>query len=301
VHDLFVITGRSDAAGCKIAQPDFATAVQQNNTSFRIPTPLFGAGLIEAITDSTILANLSANAQQKQQLGIRGRVNRNGNDGTITRYGWKAQNKSLLLFAGEAYNVEQGVTNEIFPTERDETAGCGFNATPEDKTDPSATTALAGMSDISAFMEFMHYLAPPAPPQVPQGPQGQSIQHGGQVFGQIGCAMCHTPSLTTGRAVSAALSNQQAPLYSDLAIHNMGQGLNDGITQGLAQGGDWRTAPLWGLGQRLFFMHDGRATDLGQAIAAHGSQGSEASQVVGGYNALPAQSKQDLLNFLRSL
>ena len=81
----------------------------------------------------------------------------------------------------------------------------------------------------------------------------------------------------------------------------MGQGLNDGIAQGLAQGGDWRTAPLWGLGQRLFFLHDGRATDLIQAIAAHSSQGSEANQVIGNYNALPAQAKQDLLNFLRSL
>jgi CxxC motif-containing protein (DUF1111 family) len=300
VHDLFTITGRSDAAGCTIAQPDFATAVAQNNTSFRIPVPLYGTGLIEAIADGTILSNLGANGPQKNQLGIHGAVNRSANDGTITRFGWKAQNKSLLMFAGEAYNVEQGVTNELFPTERDETPGCVFNATPEDRTDATAATVVAGMSDIVAFEQFMRFLAPPGGPG--GAPPSPSVQHGNQVFAQIGCALCHTPSLTTvAKASSASLSNQQVLLYSDLAIHNMGQGLNDGITQGLANGAEWRTAPLWGLGQRIFFLHDGRTSDLTQAIADHSSQGSEASQVVGNYNALPTQSKQDLLNFLRSL
>ena len=301
VHDLFTVSGRVYAAGCSITQPDFATAVAQNNTSFRIPTPLFGAGLIEAISDSTILANLGLNGPQKAQLGIHGRVNTNANDGTITRFGWKAQNKSLLLFAGEAYNVEQGVTNEIFPTERDETPGCVFNSTPEDRMDVTASTLLSGMSDIVAFEEFMRFLAPPAATPPPPGAQGQSVQNGSQVFAQIGCAMCHTPTLGTGMAASPALSNQQVHLYSDLAIHTMGQGLNDGITQGQAQGGDWRTAPLWGLGQRLFFLHDGRATDLVQAITDHASQGSEATAVVSNYKALPQQFQQDLLNFLRSL
>jgi CxxC motif-containing protein (DUF1111 family) len=287
VHDLFVITGRSDAAGCSIAQPDFATAVAQNNTSFRIPTPIYGAGLIESISDAAILANLAANGLQKAQLGIQGRVNRSGNDGTITRYGWKAQNKSLAMFAGEAYNVEQGVTNELFPNERDETPDCIFNRTPEDNINLTATTSTAAMSDIVAFEQFMRYLAPPAPPQ-----GTQSAQHGGQLFEQIGCAICHSQSLPSG---------QQVQLFSDLAIHNMGSALDDGIAQGLAHGAEWRTAPLWGLGQRIFFMHDGRASDLPAALAAHASPGSEANQVMANYNALAAQSKQDLLNFLRSL
>jgi CxxC motif-containing protein (DUF1111 family) len=296
VHDLFVISGRSDAVGCKIAQPDFATAVAQNNTSFRIPTPLFGAGLVESIPDAAIVANLAANGAAKTALGISGRVNRNGNDGTITRYGWKAQNKSPLLFAGEAYNVEQGVTNELFPTERDETPGCAFNAAPEDFTNLTATTTTATMSDVVAFAEFMRYLAPPPPPQL-----NASAQRGSQVFAQIGCILCHTQTLQTGNTGSAALSNRPVQLFSDLAIHNMGQGLNDNITQGLAQGSDWRTAPLWGLGGRLFFLHDGRAADIPTAIEAHSSAGSEATQVVNGYNALNAQQKQDLLNFLKSL
>ncbi|HVW86224.1 MAG TPA: di-heme oxidoredictase family protein, partial [Bryobacteraceae bacterium] len=189
VHDLFVITGRSDAGNCRIAQPDFAAAVAQNNASFRIPTPVYGAGLIEAIPDSTILANLAANGQQKAALGIRGRVNRSASDGTITRFGWKAQNKSLLMFAGEAYNVEQGVTNDLFPTERDETPGCVFNLTPEDRPKPANTNTLAGMSDLAAFTTFMRFLAPadPAPPGDP------SAQRGSQIFAQIGCALCHTP------------------------------------------------------------------------------------------------------------
>jgi hypothetical protein len=126
VHALFTITGRNDAPGCFLQQPDFRTAVARQNVIFRIPTPLFGAGLIEAIDDDAILANLMAHSARKYGLGIRGRPkmtgrpNTSGNDGTITRFGWKAQNKSLELFSGEAYNVEQGVTSDLFPQERDE-------------------------------------------------------------------------------------------------------------------------------------------------------------------------------------
>src|SRR5580700_4955137 len=105
VHNLFVISGRADAGTCAITQPDFATALAQNNVIFRIPVPLFGAGLMEAIPDAAILANQSANAAVKAALGIAGQPNRSANDGTITRFGWKAQNKSLEIFSGEAYNV----------------------------------------------------------------------------------------------------------------------------------------------------------------------------------------------------
>jgi CxxC motif-containing protein (DUF1111 family) len=284
VHDLFTIAGRYDAVGCNIAQPDFATALAQQNVIFRIPTATFGGGLIEMIPESTIVANLAANGPNKKQFGIGGRVNRSGNDGTITRFGWKAQNKSLLMFAGEAYNVEQGVTNDLFPNERDETPGCVFNGIAEDHFD---IVALAG---------FMRYLAAPQP-----APPNPSVHNGAQVFAQTGCALCHTPMMQTGKSQSAAMTNVPVPLYSDLALHNMGQGLADGIAQGLAQGNDWRTAPLWGLGQKIFFLHDGRTTDLLRAIDQHASPGSEASNVVKAFDALPPQAKQDLLNFLRSL
>jgi hypothetical protein len=115
VHDLFTIADRADTpAGCVISQPDFGAHLAINDVSFRIPTPTFGNGLIMAIPDETIRQNELA----PKLYGITGHANRNGNDGTITRFGWKGQNKSLLIFSGEAYNVEQGFSNELFPDER---------------------------------------------------------------------------------------------------------------------------------------------------------------------------------------
>src|SRR5216683_6218615 len=325
VHNLFVITGRRDAEGCKIAQPNFRPAGNpltgkggNPNIVFRIPTPVFGAGLIEAIPDSAILANMHSNASAKSAMGIfghanahlSGNVNRNANDGTITRFGWKAQNKSLLLFASEAYNVEMGVSNELFPQERDETPGCLFSATPEDTlnfTPAPATTGssnTAVISDIEAFANFMRMLAPPTP-----APATPSSEKGRATFARIGCAHCHTPSLTTGAKIasgsstspSVALSNQAANLYSDLIVHHMGKGLADGITQGAAGPDEFRTAPLWGVGQRVFFLHDGRTTNLVEAIRHHRSHGSEANKVIEHFNRLTTQEQQDVINFLRSL
>src|SRR5438093_5762347 len=111
VHDLFTITGRTDAEGCNIAQPDFKAAAANDNLIFRIPTPVFSAGLIQSIDDDTILATKNSQTFAKALLGISGRANTNGNDGTITRFGWKAQVNSLGIFSGEAYNVEQVMTN----------------------------------------------------------------------------------------------------------------------------------------------------------------------------------------------
>jgi CxxC motif-containing protein (DUF1111 family) len=325
VHNLFVITGRSDAAGCNIAQPNFLPAgnplTGQNgnpNIIFRIPTPVFGAGLIEAIPDSAILANMNANANIKKPMGISGHpnahlsgnANHSANDGTITRFGWKAQNKSLLLFAGEAYNVEMGISNQLFPQERDETPGCELNPTPEDtlnfttasKSTPNQNTAV--VSDIEGFADFMRMLAPPTP-----APDTPSIVSGRAAFATTGCAFCHTQSFTTGKAIasgsstrpSPALSNQPVHLWSDLLVHHMGEGLADGITQGGAGPDEFRTAPLWGVGQRIFFLHDGRTTDLVKAIEAHKSRGSEASATIERFNGLRIKQQQDIINFLRSL
>lgn len=324
VHALFVISGRSDAPGCNIAQFDFLPAGNpltgqsgNPNIIFRIPTPVFGAGLIEAIPDSVILANMQANATQKSALGISGHpnshlsgnVNRSANDGTITRFGWKAQNKSLLMFAAEAYNVEMGISNQLFPQERDETPTCLFTATPNDAlnfTTPAttATSNPAVISDIEAFANFMRMLAPPAP-----APDTPSIANGRATFTKIGCVHCHTPSLITGKMIasgsstvpSAALSNQTAHLWSDLLVHHMGKGLADGITQGGAGPDEFRTAPLWGVGQRIFFLHDGRTTNLVEAIEDHQSPGSEANRVIEHFQRLSTQDQQDVINFLRAL
>jgi CxxC motif-containing protein (DUF1111 family) len=321
VHNLFVVTGRSDAGNCNMQQPNFMPAGNpvtgqggNPNVVFRIPTPTMGSGLIEAIPDNAILANMQANAAQNSQIGVRGHANAilggntnlSANDGTITRFGWKAQNKSLLMFAGEAYNVEMGISNQLFPQERNEKAACRtYNTTPEDTSNYTvAGSPAAVLSDIEAFANFMRMLAPPVP-----APATVSTANGRAEFISIGCAACHTPTLTTGKAIatgsarspSPSLSNQPVNLFSDLLVHHMGAGLADGLTQGAAGPDEFRTAPLWGLGQRVYFLHDGRTSDLMAAIEAHQSPGSEASQVVRQFARLSAESQQDVLNFLRSL
>src|ERR1700684_1814903 len=209
VHDVFTIAGRQDATGCTMAQPNFEQMQQLNNIIFRIPTPVFGAGLIEAIPDSTILSNMSANARLKQALGISGQPNTSGNDGTITRFGWKAQNKSLEIFAGEAYNVEMGVTNELFPNERNNApASCLYNSMPEDQTNFDSNGA-AVTSDVVAFAMFSRFLAPPSPSAqgIPNNPSQQSVRNGQVTFNTVGCSTCHTPTMRTApSSLTAALS-----------------------------------------------------------------------------------------------
>ncbi|HUK89180.1 MAG TPA: di-heme oxidoredictase family protein [Blastocatellia bacterium] len=341
VHGLYTIAGRTDAHGCTLQPPNFAQQIQNANVIFRIPTPIFGLGLVENTPDSTLQANLAVNAAQKQQLGIAGKLNTSGNDGTVTRFGWKAQNKSLLIFAGEAYNVEQGVSNEVFPNERSAVAGCVFNGTPEDST-PGVSTPVAAVnnneasdaaSDTVNFAGFMRLSAPPAPAMATTS----DISAGAQLFNSIGCALCHSPSLVTAASPFTGMSNATYHPYSDFAVHHMGSTLADGITQGGAGPDEFRTAPLWGLGQRLFFLHDGRTSDLLQAIEQHSSSsrdcvdsvtteqfevvfgvqgsefrytpkpavdsfcGSEANRVISAFNQLSNTQKQDILNFLRSL
>jgi CxxC motif-containing protein (DUF1111 family) len=301
VHDLFSIAGRTDAPGCNLAQPDFATQVANNNIIFRIPTPTFGAGLIENTADATLEANLAGNSFIKSLLGISGHLNRSGNDGTVTRFGWKAQNKSLLIFAGEAYNVEQGVSNEVFPNERNAIPGCVFNGTPEDTTNltnntNSGSPASDFSSDTLNFAAFMRLTAAPAP-----APANDSINRGHQLFTVIGCATCHTERLTTTKSAFTGQSNQTFSPFSDIAVHSMGTGLQDRVSQGNANGQQFRSAPLWGVGQRIFFLHDGRTSDLLAAIQAHESAGSEANTVEQIFDILSPSQKQDILNFLRSL
>ena len=174
VHALFTVTGRDGAAGCNLTQPNFAHEIANNNVIFRIPTPTFGLGLVEQISDAAIVANQRADAGAKSALGIVGKVNfhvagrtvtgmanNNGNDGTVARFGWKAQNKSLLIFSGEAYNVEMGITNELFQTERDETPSCQFATVPNDVQNFDAANALDGTTAVQNFSNFMRLLDAP--------------------------------------------------------------------------------------------------------------------------------------------
>jgi CxxC motif-containing protein (DUF1111 family) len=341
VHDLFVITGRSDAAGCNIQQPNFAAAVAANNVIFRIPTPTFGLGLVEAVPDSGLQAAFAAGAQQRRSLGISGSFNRNGNDGTITRFGWKAQNKSLMIFAGEAYNVEMGVTNDNFPNERENDPNCQFNNLPESTTNlvnktNSVSQASDFSSDIVNFTAFMRFLAPPTPAtsttpaaQSTSGTQvaaataatavaaaagtpssststtstssTASVTQGQQVFANVGCQACHAMNQTTGKSAMTGQSNVTFQPFSDFAVHDMGTRLADNVSQGNANGRQFRSAPLWGAGQRIFFLHDGRTSDIYQAIQDHASQGSEANGVIRNFNLLSLSDQQAVVNFLRSL
>jgi CxxC motif-containing protein (DUF1111 family) len=300
VHALFVIAGRSDAPpGCSMAQENFSNMF---NISMRIPTPAFGLGLIESIPDAALVQNLSANSGTKAQLGISGRLNHSGNDGTVTRFGWKAQNKSLTIFSGEAYNVEMGITNLLFPNERDDSSNCNPVAAPQDIFNLLGA-GTAEFDDVTQFTAFMRFLAPPIP-----GPSDPTVLRGSFMFGTIGCSLCHSVTLQAGASsFGPALSNQTIHPYSDFALHGMGPGLADQISQGQAAGDEFRTAPLWGLGQRLFFLHDGRTSDLFQAIQAHSSranfqfQASEANAVIQSFNGLSSSDQQAILNFLRSL
>ena len=351
VAELFTIEGRTDAPGCTIPQFNFL-GLGNNSISFRIPTPTFGLGLVEATPDLTLENNLAINnpatAAAAAALGISGTFNRSGNDGTITRFGWKAQNKSLLIFAGEASNVEMGVTNELFPNEKTTVSvaspTCPLSTSPtgnqpEDEILPATFAAGTGAANIASIISsnaqnnavFMRMNAPPSQCDAftllttdPYGTPGPAqcpafstsvtspVIAGQGLFNnnaQTGCALCHTPTLVSGLSQNSGLSNQTFHPYSDFAIHDMGpvsNGLADGINQGGATSEFFRTAPLWGLGQRIFFLHDGRAHDLATAITDHcpnpASAGTnESCGSIKLFNALTKAQQQDVLDFLRSL
>jgi CxxC motif-containing protein (DUF1111 family) len=320
VEDLYTVTGRSDAGTCNssnaLPQPSFATAVAANNVIFRIPTPTFGAGLIENLDDSTLLNKQLAN--NNNNLGIAGAFNRNGNDGTITRFGWKAQNKSLHIFSGEAYNVEMGISNLLFTQDRplpgEDQLGTGLPASclnlsgsgyPEDTNNPGSSGA-AILDDVSAFADFMRTLAPPPTGGVVlngSSVSASTIAAGSSLFSSIGCATCHNPTVgnTQTSNITSSLSNAPVNAFSDIEIHHMGSGLADNVSQGNAGGDQFRTAPLWGLGQRIFLLHDGRTTNLITAIQDHASHGSEATTVEEQFFDLSPTQQQEILDFLRSL
>jgi CxxC motif-containing protein (DUF1111 family) len=266
VHQTFAI----DQPPCQLKVGPFPPG----QVTLRIPTPVYGLGLVEAIPDAVIVANQQADAAAKQALGIGG-TPQAVIDGRIGRFGWKAQHGDVEAFAGEAYNVEMGITNQLSPVELVTDPACQFAPVPNNMptgTDPS---------DVELFAAFMRGLAPPTP--VTPTPEGAAL------FDQIGCGLCHTPVLGG------------VPLYSDLLLHPMGRDLDDSITQANATGDQFRTAPLWGLGQRLFFLHDGRTQDLDAAILAHQSRGSEANGVIANYQELTPQEQHDVLVFLRGL
>jgi len=317
VHQLWTVRGSTNdptIPNCALTQPDFEAELKAHNLSFRIPLQMTGLGLIESIQDREITARHDATAARREPLGIAGHPNRSGNDGTITRFGWKAQNKSVTMFAGEAYNVELGITNELFPTATEEDPDCNGPNKPlpndvlrtdnDDHDNKWFDNPLHILPDWMQFQVMMRFTDAPAPDPNPS----KSAKRGRAVFGDIGCTLCHTPQMQTAPVMnSPVLQDRPVNLFSDLMVHHMGARLADDISQGQAGPDEFRTVPLWGVGQRIFFLHDGRTDDLVQAVRDHFSSAtskypaSEANAVVRRFNKLSPQQQQEILDFLRSL
>jgi CxxC motif-containing protein (DUF1111 family) len=334
VHQLFTITGRSDnLPNCSLTQPNFNQASSEGDLVFRQPLPTFGDGYIEIVENTVILNNLSSNLAQKQAYGIGGAANI-ADDGSINRLGWKAQWRAILPAAGGEENVEMGVTNEMFPTETYETttsnpiASCLKNPIPEDYTNYAYSGAGVQQptyypwnfpegADRDAI--FIRFLEQPTPGTCIADTDfgetaAQTCANGATQFQNVGCALCHTVSYTTPAGSIPSMGQIPANLYSDLLLHHMGNCLADNIVQGVAQGDMWRTPPLWNVGQRWWFMHDGRTNNIVTAIEGHSDShpitpctgngsypASEANQVITNFNHLSPKNQQDLINFLRSL
>jgi CxxC motif-containing protein (DUF1111 family) len=259
-------------------------------TALRQTTPLFGAGLVEAIPDSQI--QLRALVEHQFQPAQEGRPNIvtsvSDHLSHVGRFGWKAPQALLIDFAADAYLNEVGVTSDLFPKEN---APNGRRSLlrrfdpmpePEDKPDPTS-----GLRNIDLFATFMRLLAPP--------PRGATQPAGEQIFRNIGCAFCHYVGYTATSPLPA-INGQVVAAFSDFLLHDVGTG--DGIAQGQAQPNELRTAPLWGLAAGTPYLHDGSAATIEDAILRHGNQALTAEQA---FEGLSAGQHDALLTYLGSL
>lgn len=267
---------------------------EANVVAFRQVQPLFGLGLIEAVAEEAIVAQ--ADPEDRDNDGISGRAawvfDLATNRMRLGRFGWKAQQASLLGFAADAYLNEVGITNDLFPHENAPNGDvarlieCDSIADPEDIPDP--TTGRRGIDD---FVNFMQLLGPP-----PRAPITDAVRRGEALFTEIGCALCHTPAFQTGDHPIAALNRKVVPLYSDLLLHDVGTG--DGIPQADTGANELRTPPLWGLRVSRSFLHDGSAATIEEAIRRHGG---EARRITERFLMLTPIERAELLAFLESL
>lgn len=259
--------------------------------------PLFGAGLVEAIPDETLAA--LADPNDRDGNGVSGRVHWVTDRATgatrAGRFGWKAQQATLLSFGAEAYLEEMGITNQLFPAENapngdaERLLRCLPVRTVRGVEDvPDRLTGLRGIDNFEAFLRF---LAPP-----PRGEITEMAQRGERVFAEIGCAACHVPALVTGASSNPVFDRRPVRLYSDLLLHDIGTG--DGIVQGDARGEEIRTPALWGLRVRRGLLHDGSAATPTKAILRHEQEAAEARRR---FQSLPADDLAALLGFLDSL
>lgn len=267
---------------------------EANVIAHRISVPLFGAGLLEAIPDSTLLA--LADPDDKDGDGVRGRAALIEDVATgkqrVGRFGWKAQQATLLAFAGDAYFNEMGITNDFFhgeaPTEGDpaKLRRCFPAAAIED-----VRNTRTGLRAVDNFENFLKLLAPP-----PRGTITGEALRGERIFADIGCATCHRPQLETGPSANPVFDRRPVPLFSDLLLHDIGTG--DGIEQAAAKGEEIRTPALWGLRFRRPLLHDGSAATIEDAMGRHHVEGEASRQK---FTTLPREQSAELVAFLKSL
>ncbi|MBM64040.1 MAG: hypothetical protein CL484_13920 [Acidobacteria bacterium] len=275
--------------GCQVVIP-----AEANVISRRVPIPVFGAGLVEAILDDTLLR--LADPLDLDRDGVSGRAAVVEDLATgrlrVGRFGWKAQHATLIAFGADAYLNEMGITSDLFPTEQ------SFGITPElmricdPLPDPEDIEEPAtGQRGIDNFEAFMRFLAP-----IGRGLIDDSVLAGERVFLEIGCAVCHVPVLETGPSANPLFDRKTVPLFSDLLLHDVATG--DGIGQAAAEPNEIRTPALWGLRFRRPLLHDGSAATPLEAIRSHGGEAGRSRE---NFEELDRPSRSVLLTFLASL
>jgi CxxC motif-containing protein (DUF1111 family) len=277
------------AHACQVQMPDDVTVIAR-----RAPIPLFGAGLVEAIPDETLLA--LEDPVDRDRDGVSGRaaivVDIASGQRRVGRFGWKAQHATLLAFGADAYRNEMGITNDLFPQESAfgisvaQMRSCDPFPDPEDRRDPHT-----GRRGIDNFESFMRFLAPVSRSRV-----DDTTLAGERLFAAIGCAACHVRQLTTGPSAHPAFNRRSIDLFSDLLLHDVGTG--DDIQQAAAEPGEIRTPALWGLRFRRPFLHDGSAVTIADAVERHAGEADLARR---GFQRLTPDDRMRLLAFLRSL
>jgi CxxC motif-containing protein (DUF1111 family) len=275
---------------CQVQIPPEANVIAR-----RMPIPVFGAGLVEAIPDDAILA--LEDPDDADGDGISGRAGRVLDLATgierVGRFGWKSQHATLLAFSADAYRNEMGITNDLFPDE----VALGVDpeqlklCAPPRKGLEDVRDQRTRMRGIDNFESFMKFLAP-----IERGPIDDQVRSGEALFLDIGCARCHTPVLMTGPNPNALFDRKPVPLFSDLLLHDVGTG--DGIPQEFAQADEIRTPALWGLRFRRPLLHDASAATIEAAILRHAG---EAAAVTARFHNLSPSDRAHLLAFLKSL
>jgi CxxC motif-containing protein (DUF1111 family) len=270
----------------------------------RIAPPMIGLGLLEQIPAADILA--LADPQDRNRDGISGRPNRvwdrAGQTMTLGRFGWKAGNPSLMQQNGSALQGDIGIGNPVAPAASGDCTGHQRQCMQAPNGNTQAQDGLeASQQILDLLLFYSRHLAPPPRPTAAD----PDVLAGKQLFNDSGCAACHRPHfITAANPLLPALSQQSIWPYSDLLLHDMGEGLADHRPEFAANGREWRTAPLWGIGLTQTvsghsnLLHDGRARNLLEAVLWHGGEAAAARQQVIG---MPAQQRTQLLRFLESL